>query len=96
MLVAVETRSYLSLISIFHLAMYNFRLCGNFCFRGISNDEKVHLRQKLLLHLREENYQVFPETFDYDVFVGFRIAFRLCFVVEWKLLDLMEYVMVLT
>lgn len=56
----------------------------------------MHLRQKLLLHLREENYQVFPETFDYDVFVGFRIAFRLCFVVEWKLLDLMEYVMVLT
>ncbi|GMY25532.1 importin-11 [Fagus crenata] len=25
---------------------------------GISNDEKVHLRQKLLLHLREENYQI--------------------------------------
>ncbi|KAL0291672.1 UNVERIFIED_CONTAM: Importin beta-like protein [Sesamum calycinum] len=25
---------------------------------GMSNEEKVHLRQKLLLHLREENYQI--------------------------------------
>ncbi|KAL5742510.1 hypothetical protein ACOSP7_029242 [Xanthoceras sorbifolium] len=25
---------------------------------GISNEEKIHLRQKLLLHLREENYQI--------------------------------------
>ncbi|KAJ8550734.1 hypothetical protein K7X08_000104 [Anisodus acutangulus] len=25
---------------------------------GISNEEKLHLRQKLLLHLREENYQI--------------------------------------
>lgn len=29
-----------------------------FLFRGISNEEKVHLRQKLLTHLREENNQV--------------------------------------
>ncbi|KAI8557042.1 hypothetical protein RHMOL_Rhmol05G0303500 [Rhododendron molle] len=27
---------------------------------GISNEEKIHLRQKLLSHLREENYQVVP------------------------------------
>lgn len=32
--------------------------CAIFLFRGISNEEKVHLRQKLLSHLREENYQV--------------------------------------
>ncbi|XP_077233045.1 ARM repeat superfamily protein isoform X2 [Tasmannia lanceolata] len=25
---------------------------------GISNEEKIHLRKKLLLHLREENYQI--------------------------------------
>lgn len=31
-----------------------------FVFRGISNEEKAHLRQKLLSHLREENYQVLP------------------------------------
>lgn len=34
-----------------------------FVSRGISNEEKIHLRQKLLSHLREENYQVFPEVF---------------------------------
>lgn len=32
-------------------------------YRGISNEEKIHLRQKLLSHLREENYQVFLEAF---------------------------------
>lgn len=31
--------------------------------RGISNEEKTHLRQKLLSHLREENDQVFLYSF---------------------------------
>jgi len=32
-------------------------LSGN-SYRSMSNEEKSHLRQKLLSHLREENYQV--------------------------------------
>lgn len=35
------------------LELYLENLC-----RGISSEEKLYLRQKLLAHLREENYQV--------------------------------------
>ncbi|ONI26029.1 hypothetical protein PRUPE_1G000100 [Prunus persica] len=33
---------------------------------GISNEEKIHLRQKLLSHFREENYQISSHFFDYS------------------------------
>lgn len=33
-------------------------MCENVFSSGISNDEKNHIRTKLLLHLREENTQV--------------------------------------
>ena len=38
---------------------FSFQECNmKYLCRGISNEEKVHLRQKLLMHLREENYKV--------------------------------------
>lgn len=45
-------------------------------FRGISNEEKIHLRQKLLSHLREENDQVDKKRF---AFFKFKFLFILLF-----------------
>lgn len=43
--------------------------CFFLLFRGISNEEKMHLRQKLLMHLREENDQVF---FSFNCIISLR------------------------
>lgn len=46
-----------------------------FC-RGISNEEKTHLRQKLLSHLREENDQVFVYSFQANTLFQFYLNLK--------------------
>lgn len=41
----------------------NLKLAAEILHRGITNEEKMHLRQKLLSHLREENDKVLIYAF---------------------------------